>query len=253
MSVKEHQLFNELFSNVNVWALPQLEEDVKRESSQILLKPDSGHKLSPKQQYEYNSYYWCKTLVDVFNRLESIRTMTGRSLYKKKNEEKSVLLQEWIVYNYEHYTLVYQSILDLALLLTNEVFVLGNPYKKCFYSTICDNTRINGTDVHHILEKLSKTTSKHREGKNLLLHRGERIKLPLEPRTLDTIDVTNMAIKLGIEVGDMRELVTEFLAIHSRTELLTMMQKECSEIESQVEELFGKLLPYYRGMRSFYP
>ncbi len=253
MAVKEHPLFNELFANVNVWVMPEIQEVVKQKGYQALLKPDSSHKLSPKQQYEYNSYYWCKTLVDVFNRLESIRTMTGRSLYKKKNEEKGVLLQEWIVYNYEHYTLVYQSILDIALLLTNEVFVLGNPYKKCSYSTVCDNSRVNGTRVHRILEKLRKTTSKHREGKNLLLHRGERIKLPLESRILDIIDVTNMAIKFGIEVGNMRELVTEFLAMHGRTELLTMMREECSGIESQVEELFNKLLPYYRRMRSFYP
>jgi len=252
MAVKEHPLFNEVFANVNVWAMPKIQEVVKQKGYQALFKPDSSHKLSPKQQYEYNSYYWCKTLVDVLNRLESIRTMTGRSLYKKKNEEKSLLLQEWIVYNYEHYTLVYQSILDIALLLTNEVFSLGNPYKKCSYSTVCDNSRINGTSVHRILEKLRKTTSKHHEGKNLLLHRGERIKLPLESRILDTIDVTNMAIKFGIEVGDMRELVTEFLAIHTRRDLLAIMDKECKQIESQVEKLFDELLPVSRRMRSFY-
>ncbi len=253
MAVKEHQLFNEVFANVMVWGMPEIQEVVKQKGSQALLKPDSGHKLSPKQQYEYNSYYWCKTLVDVFNRLESIRTMTGRSLYKKKNEEKSILLQEWIMYNYEHYAIVYQSILDLASLLTNEVFVLGIPYKKCSYSTICDNTRIAGTGVGAILKKLNNTVRKHHKGKNLLVHRGERIKLPLEPRTLDAIDVTNMAIKTGIEVGDLRESVTEFLAIYSRGELITIMEKECREIESQVEELFDKLLPYYRRMRSFYP
>lgn len=252
MAVKEHQLYNEVWENVIGWALPKIKEDLERAGYQLLFERDSGYKLSPKQQYEYNSYYWCRKLEEVFGRLENIRIMTGRSLYKKKSEEKSVLLKEWIVYNYEQYTLVYQSILDIALLLTNEIMNLGNPYRKCCYSTICDNTRVKGTVVYRILGKLQKTTRRHREGKNLLLHQGERINLPIESRTLAEVDVINMAIKLGIEVGELKELVTEFLAIYTRTDLLAIMEKECREIESQVEELFDKLLPYYRWMRQFY-
>jgi hypothetical protein len=253
MAVKEHRLFNELLENVTAWAMPKIQEDLEREGYQILLKPKPTHKFSPKQSYEYSSYYWCRRLEVVFDRLENIRGMMGRALYKKRGEHTSVLLQEWIVYNYEMYTVVYQGILDIALLLINEIFIMGNPYEKCSYRTVYDNTRINGTGVRRILKKLKKTTSKHREGKNLLVHRGERIKLPLEMSTLDDIDVINMAIKVGMEVSDdLKELLTEFLTRHTRTELITIMETECREIESQVEELFDELLPYYRRMRSFY-
>lgn len=162
-------------------------------------------------------------------------------------------MQEWIAYNYEHYAIVYQGILDIALLLTNEVFDMGDPYEKCSYSVVYNNTRIVGTGVRSILKKLNNTTHKHHEGKNLLVHRGERIELPVESRALAEADVINMAIKLGMEVGpDVREALVEFFAIHTRKDLLAIMDKECKQIESQVEKLFDKLLPYYRRMRSFY-
>lgn len=253
MAVKEHQLYNEVWENVMVWALPKIKEDLERVGYQLLFERDSGYQLSPKQQYEYNSYYWCRKLEQAFDRLENIKSMTGHSLYKKKGEQQSVLLQDWIMYNYEHYTVVYQGTLDIALLLTSEIFDLGIPYKKCSYGMVCDNTRVNGTSVHSILEKLRKATSKHREGKNLLLHRGERIELPLETEILGVVDATNMAIKLGWEAStDVKQALIEFLAIHARQDLLTIMDKECTEIELLVEKLFDKLLPYYRKMHSFY-
>jgi len=252
MSVGEHQLFREALANVVDWSMPQFQADAeKRDAYQAIFKPDPSLKLSPKQSYEYSSYYWCRRLEVVFDRLENIRRMMGRFPSKKKDEHKSVLLQEWIVYNYEMYTIVYQSILDITLLLVNTIFVMGNPYKKCDYRTVYDNTRIDGTGVRRILEKLSKTTSKYREGKNLLVHRGQRVKLPLETETLDAIDITNMAIKLGMDVDYIKESLLEFLSIHTRKQLLAVMEKECEEIESQIEELFDELLPYYRMMRSF--
>ena len=254
MAIKDHQLVNETLANVKDWALPKIEGDLKRKGYQVLLEHGTGYEFSPKQRYEYGSYYWCGRLVSTLDRLENIRSMTGRSLYRKKNEERSVLLQEWISYNYENYTIVYQGILDITLLLVNDIFDMGNPYHKCSYGTVYDNTRISGTGIRDILKKLKNVTTTYRKGKNLLVHRGERIKLPVESRTLDRIDMTNIAIKLGIEVDDdLKEAIAEFLAIYTKSELLTLMEKECREIETLVEKLFDKLLPYYRAVRSFYP
>jgi len=247
MAVKGHPLDIELFWDVDVWRQPKIDKS----GFQLPLRRGYGvNFLSAIQQYQYNSFYWCNRLVAIFDRLEWIRDMTGRSVHRRKNEKKSVFLEEWIMYNYEHYTVVYQAILDVALLLTNELFRLGNPYKKCSYSTVCDNTHINGTSVHHILEKLKDTTDKHREGKNLLVHRGERIRPPVDAVNLDTTEIINMAIKVDIELGETAELLSEFLSIHSQKELIKTMEKECTEIESQVEDLFSALLPYYRKFRS---
>ena len=254
MAVKEHQLLNELFENVKPWVFPEIKKRIEQEGYQVMFGPNKlVLEFSPKQNYEYSVCKWCIKLVNVFDRLEGIRAMTNRSLYKKKNEEKSVLLQEWITYNYEQYAIVFQGILEIALLLTNVVFDMGNPPRECSYPMVCNNTRMAGTDVAAILKGLSKTVRKHHEGKNLLVHRGERIKLPIQLRMPSEVDLLYTAIKLGIEVKDeLRELLAEFLAIHTRKELLAIMDKECKQIESQVEKLFDELLPVYRRMRSFY-
>ena len=252
MAVKQHQLYIELVENIKSWPMPDILLRLEHGPYENIISYGTGVSPSPAQQREYNSYYWCSRVVSTFDRLEWIRAMTSRSVYRRKSETKSVLLEEWIMYNYEHYTVVYQTILEVALLLTNEVFGLGNPYRKCSYSTVCDNTRINGTSVHCILGKLKDTTNKHRGRKNLLVHRGERIRPPLDTVDLiDSTEVINMAIKLGIEIGGEREeLPVEFLLIHSQKELIEIMEKECTEIESQVEDLFSALLPYYRKFRS---
>jgi len=250
MAIEDHQLLKESLADAWAWAEPRIDKEWEQKGNQALLERGSFDGLSPRQHYEFSSFFWCNRLVKVFDKLRSIRAMTGRSLYKKKNESKGVVLQDWILHNYEHYTVVYQSILDVALLLTNGIFDLGNPYKKCSYRTVCDNTKINGTNVHHILEKLDKTVRGHREGKNLLVHRGEAIRPPLKSMTFDEIEVTNMAIKFGIGVGSLEDNLTWFVSTFTKSELIKTMEKECTEIESQVEELFSELLPYYRAFRS---
>lgn len=258
MALKEHQLYKELWANVFASLEPQIDEALEQvhkspSFDEFLSMLSSPFSLSPRQRYECSSWYWCNRIVDRFEELAKIRTMTGRSLYKRRNEEKSVLLQEWIMYNYEHYTVVFQGILDVALLLTNEIFLLGNPYKECHFGRVCGNTRIKGTTVHSMLQKLNETTRGRREGKNLLVHRGERIKLPLETRIYDTVDVINLFTKLRLEVDELtRGLVSEFLSEYSRNDLIGIMEKECAELESQVEGLFTALLPYYRAFRSAY-
>ena len=248
MTVKQHQLFTELLENIKSWPMPDILLRLSHGPYETPIDYGAGVEPSPERQHQYNSYYWCNRLVSIFDRLTWIRSMTSRSVYGRKNEDRSVLLEEWIVYNYEHYTVVYQAILEVALLLTNEIFCLGNPYRKCSYSTVCDNTRINGTSVHRILGKLKNTTDKHHGRKNLWVHRGERLRPPLDLIDLiDSTEIIDMARKLGIEIGGEREeLPAEFLLIHSRKELIEVMEKECTEIESQVEDLFEALLPYYR-------
>lgn len=247
MAIDEHKFYIELIETVWVWSQTHAEEKF-----QIPFPRGAGITLSPKQHYEYSCYYWCNKLNDIFIRLKEIRAMTGRSLYRKKNEVKSVLMQEWIQYNYEHYTIVYQGILDVALLLTNAILELGNLHRKCSYDTVCDNTKVNGTSVHRILKRIQDTTKKHREGKNIFVHQGERIELPIDRKTYDTVDLLNLAIRLGIEVDIDRQLLGEFLQIVTVKEIMEIMEKECKVIESQTEGLLTALQPSYQRIHSLY-
>lgn len=250
MAVKEHPLFKELLHDVMSWAQPQLEKPRQEEDSQFLFRRVDIVPSSATQRYQLNSYYWCSRLVSIFHRLAWIRDMTSRSVRKRKNERSSVLLQQWTFHNYEHYTVLYQAILEVSLLLANEVLELGNPYRKCSYSTVCDNTHVNGTSVHRTLEKLKDTTEEHHQGKNLLVHQGQQIKPPSDAGLFESADVISMVMRLGMAAGTDVELAAQFVTMHSRKELIRIMKRECSEIESQVEELLNALLPYYDKYRA---
>lgn len=88
MAVREHQLFNELLENVMVWVWPEIEERIKREGYQVILGLNPNQQFSPKQRYEYGSYYWCKQLTNVFDRLKDIRNMTLNTLFIGKRMKR---------------------------------------------------------------------------------------------------------------------------------------------------------------------
>ena len=179
--------------------------------------------------------------------------MTGRSLYKRKKEEEASLLLDWLVYNYEHYTVVYQGISDIASLLVNEILVLGIPYRKCSFETVCENTRIHGNNIHSILKGLQKLTEKTRDGKNMWLHRGETIKLPVDTWVMDSINLHVTALKCGINLDvKTKEALKRVLSIDTKKDLIEIMEKECHDIERQVEKLLDELTPVYQKTRSSY-
>ena len=249
MAIEEHQLYKETLSNIRPWAMQKILEGTYLPA---VLEQYSSEKLTNKQRYEYAAFYWCSNLAESFKRLEKIRDMTSRSLHKRKKENKGDLLEEWSIYNYELYTLVYQSILDIALLLINEVLDLGIPYRKCFFSTVCANRRVKGNDVERVLKKINNLSSSHREGKNLLLHRGQQIQVPLKKTRLNTEEISDIALKLDLEVSHARQLLGEFFAMRDRKQLIAIMEQECTKLESKVEQLCDEILPYYNKLRLFY-
>ena len=115
MPIKDHALYQLTISQVGVW-LPLASRILP-----IMRVKLQDRSLSPMKRYEIGSFYWCETFDGVFNRLKAIREMTGRSIYKRKEEASGELKKNWMTYNYQIYITIYQSILDVALLMTNEI------------------------------------------------------------------------------------------------------------------------------------
>lgn len=246
MILKSHKLYKRVFKNVKSW-LP--EANIKLSNLRRLL--ESGD-LTPKQRYEIGSLLWCRTFSIVFNRLDRIREMTTRSIYKKKDENKSQLINNWLYYNYQLYTVTYQSILEIALLITNEILDLGNPYRQCNFSNIYENRRVKAAGLDRILKKLMQKTKKHREGKNLLVHQGKGTPVPSKGKKLDAIDISSIAKELQTDEEDIKANLSEFLALKSREQLFIKMKMECKDIKLLVKQLFDELYPNYTKIREFY-
>jgi len=262
-TLDQHPLYEEAWENVvtSVWPVLQKQSEAMRSElnkelvargPQALEDVGQRCKLSRGQAYEHSSWYWCNRMIVVFHRLETIQNMMGHSLYLKKNERRSQLLEDWVRYNWEHYAVAYQSVLEVALLLCNEMLVLGYPSRECRYDVVCNNTRVKNTPVYRALQKLQKTTSEHRKGKNLLVHEGQRILPSKAAKDLDTVELFNLAARVGADFEDRSELLANFLSWVTKPELLEVMDDERNEIEEQVTQLLGELLPYYRLVRGLY-
>ena len=245
MSIREQQLYKVASSKLHFWiihedeTIPALWNLVVKESTSL------------QRGYELRSFIWCETLALLFDRLKKIREMTARSVYARGERRKTVQ-KEWVRYNYHIYILIYQSILDVVLLLTNEVLDLGIPHKQCNYNMISNNRRVRDAGVNHILNELLQMTEGHRRGKNLLLHRGISSLPTIRSSKVISLDITNLAVELELTETETSSLLEEFLLSRDKIQLVQQMEKECKEIESQAEQLLDKLLPQYHKIHSFY-
>lgn len=246
MSLKHHPLYKATQSNLERWISP---DELQLTSLRQRIEDSS---LSPIERYEVGSFFWCKTLTQVLTRMKSIREMTNRSIHKKKGEDTSKIIRDWMSYNYQLYSITYQSILEVALLTTNEILDLGYSDWQCNYRTICDNRRVKAANILGPLKELQKITLKHREGKNLLVHQGKKIPLPTKTKKITSLDLSAIAEELGRDESEIKAILAEFLTKKSREKLLAKMESECRAIELKVKGLFDSLLPQYTRVHSFY-
>lgn len=210
--------------------------------------------LTPLLRYHLRSFLWCKSYALTFTRLKRIREMLNRSLYPKKGESKSKRIKNWMVYNYQLYGVVFQSILEVAVLLTNEVLDLGYPAKRCKYESLKENRRVKDSKINLVLRQIYLDTLKHKENKNKLVHQGQSISIPPEYKVTEKIeiDISTLTEAIGADETEIRKLLEEFLTDRKRLGFIAKLEDECNSIESKVERLFDKLLPQYIKIQAFY-
>jgi hypothetical protein len=245
MLLKNHKLYKLARSNIELWV------PADKRSLTALRKIPEDKSLSPKQRYEIESFLWCSRLSSVFNRLEKIREMGSRSIYKKKGEDKGKVIDDWMLYNYQLYTVNYQSISEVALHLTNAILDLGNPYEKCNYGNISENRRVKAAGIAGTLKTLGDKTKEHKERKNLLVHRGKAVRPPIVAKVSD-FDIPTLAEAIGIDEDAVKADLREFLTLKNREHLYEKMESECEDIKLVVAQLFDELYPHYLKLRSFY-
>jgi len=248
MSVSGTKLYRRVKKNL-MESLPAAELTTTRIRQK--LKDES---LTPLLRYDLSSFLWCKSCSLTFTRLKRIRDMLNRSLYPRKGESKSKRIKNWMAYNYQIYSVVFQSILEVTILLTNEVLDLGYPERRCSYESLSENKKVKASGVNPVLKQIYEDALKHRENKNKLVHQGKSISIPREYRVTEgiEIDISTLAQDIGADVTEIREFFEGFAADSRRLRFIADLENECNSIESKVEKLFDKLLPQYIKIQAFY-
>ncbi len=250
MGIEEHTLINE--------ALSILKDIPPRESSQVLMENEP--EVSPvfkqwpkKHQHAYSTFVYCERVVYASMRLSQVITMTLRNLHRKKGEKLHIIQNAWAAYNYDFYTMIYQSVLDISFLLVNAVLDLGIEERMCTENFILNNKWVKDTDVYKVLIEIKGISKNHREGKNLLLHRGRPIPMPIKTSfPFDEKTISTLAKERNRSTDYVRNLLDDFLAERDLLQLTQLMRKECTELETQVGLLFDVLLPMFLKRQSFY-
>ncbi len=210
--------------------------------------------ITYQERYKLNSFLSCRSCVQTFTRLKRIREMMNRSLYRRKGESKKKRVRDWMAYNYQIYTVVYQSVLEVAVLLANAVLDLGYTSRQCNYWALKENRRVKASKINSTLHKLYDDTLKHREAKNKLVHQGKSISLPLEYKNTKKmeVDFSVLTQDFGSDEMELREFFEGFIAEKQKLQFIRDLELECNSIESNIEKLFEKLLPQYIKIHSFY-
>jgi len=141
---------------------------------------------------------------------------------------------------------------SIALLLVNTILDLGIPDKNCKYNTIYENIKVKRFDLKLILNKIHKMTEEHRQGKNLLLHRGQVIPTPTKVKYEIDLDIAKLAKSLNIDETEVTENLKEFLLYNDKNDLISKMGSEIIQLEKHFLILFDKLLPIYKANHSIY-
>ena len=210
--------------------------------------------LTPLLRYHLNSFLWCKSCALTFTRLKRIREMLNRSLYPKKGESKSKRIKNWMAYNYQIYSVVFQSILEVTILLTNEVLDLGYPERQCRYESLRENKKVKASGVNPVLKQIYEDTLRHKENKNKLVHQGKSISIPREYKATKEIqiDISTLTQDISADETEIREFLEGLVAASQKRKFIGDLENECNSIRSKVEKLFDKLLPQYIKIQAFY-
>ena len=88
----------------------------------------------------------------------------------KKLKEYKINRYDHVVYHLENHLIRITSIFDRCLILTNQVFLLGNTPKNCKQHIIYNNQYVQGTIIVNILKKIEKHINPYRTKRNVIVH-----------------------------------------------------------------------------------
>ncbi len=137
------------------------------------------------------------------------------------------------------------SLADVALILTNEVFGLGNQERNCKSDIIKSNDYIRGTKVKTALDALEVLVKPYRRVRNVHVHRGKSPDIPdlLNSEQLDQFMLTSK-VALMSKPAKTPEILDLMFSGQAR-EIVQRMTGELDELQKVLSRLFDSILPTY--------
>jgi hypothetical protein len=137
------------------------------------LRSKAPYDLWEHERYDYDVFTHLTLIISGVEGLERSQNFIRRFPQPRSYEKQGINRHAWIEYHYSYYVVTLVSLFDIALILTNSVFRLGNRERDCKSDLIMTNNWVSRTPVERALADLAQLIRPHREGRNLLVHRGK--------------------------------------------------------------------------------
>ncbi len=227
--------------------------DTPRNFSEFSQSFHSG-KLSGPDQYFYPVFSYIVRIRDCFERLDHIRIFISHPIILKKYREGGINQTNYIQYHYSNWAVTFVGIFDITLHLTNNVFRLGIPEKRCHPQLIIQNSWVRSRGIDKILQNLNSRVEPFREPRNLFIHRG----ISQMDDLLTTLGAYDLLNERGMVENDtMLKIINHSkvkLAYREKiSEILNKLIKQEEAVFNTSMELLTSLHPVYKFWKEKIP
>lgn len=200
--------------------------------------------LLENEWYEYVVFSHLSSLLSGVERLQQTQNFIGNFPQPRSYEKKGINQYTWIEYHYSYYLATYVSLFDIALILTNSVFRLGNRERDCKPDLIMNNSWVSQTHVKKTLAELEQLIKTHREVRNLHLHRGQMPDIASK-MGLEEFDFLKVFSSVQMSKPVIEQEIIDWAYKGATKEVVKRLQIERSNIHKIIWQLFDDLLPIY--------
>ena len=209
--------------------------------------------ITPEFAYHNSVFHYASNLIGAISRMEEVPIYLRRFPNSKFYNEHGITLHKWVNYHYSNYLVVIVSLYDIALLLTNAIFVLGIDPRCCNEKRVAKNRFVRKTKVKGALDKLGVAVDDYREPRQLYVHRGRVPSLDFLDE-LESFRFTQEAmeeLELERQPTDlsnplMNPFVVRDLYRHERRKLITQVTQTTSSFVELLIEFLDSLFPVYQ-------
>ncbi len=218
-------------------------EYVKRTGKIRMAKPTKP--LTPNERYRVDVFQRAVSILNATERLEICRTFVRRFPSPRTYQKSGIGHHTWLEYHFGYYIILLVSLADVALILTNEVFGLGNQERNCKSYIIKSNDYIRGTKVKTALDALEVLVKPYRRVRNMHVHRGKSPDIPdiLNSEQLDQFMLTSKVAVMS-KPAKTPEILDLMFSGQAR-EIVQRMTGELDELQKVLSRLFDSILPTY--------
>jgi hypothetical protein len=225
----------------------QFVEEVVKDITLIFKKSngDKDYILSEFEQYSMSIFKWAMRIRGCFETLEHARAYLSHFRTNKWYKEAGIGRSDYINYHYFNYAVTVVKAVDVALILTDRTFRLGNPERFCRVEAVSENLWVKSAGVNKLLKELDTIVNPWREPRHLFVHRGETI--DREPmHLLEAYDFLMEEDALPIEDMPSR---AKYLYQSEVSRISEEFKETEKSLFKAISELFAGLLPIYKFWR----